>query len=58
MFTSDEPSGSAAAADNANVDATNGEMSTDEFFRDHAQASPKGRVRAPRTATVNSFEPR
>lgn len=43
---------------NANVDATNGVMSIELFFRDHTHASPNGRVAAPFTAAPNTTSPR
>ena len=42
----------------ASVTATRGEMSTNKDFRDHAQASPSGRLTAPSRAEVNSGVPR
>jgi hypothetical protein len=38
----------------ASVAATNGEMSTFEFRRDHAHRSTNGRVRAPLIAASNT----
>ena len=46
------------APQSASVNATKGEMSTDEFFRDHAHASPSGRFAAPFNAERNSGVPR
>jgi hypothetical protein len=43
---------------NARVTATNGEMSTLEFLRDHAHASPSGRFTPPSIAAESSGVPR
>src|SRR5207249_3180298 len=45
-------------AQSASVQPTSGEISTPEFLRDQAQASPSGRVAAPLIAPASSGVPR